>query len=87
MKRRVEEVLFPRKAPYGYRNIRVEKRGLVEVHHVNGTKVTKLFGLYAYHHLTLYSPQERLYQDGIYYNDSVCCFPRSKLFAIFRDRS
>ena len=87
VKRRVEEGLFPQKAPYGYRNIRVEKRGLVEVHPVNGTKVTKLFDLYAYHHLTLDSLQERLYQEGIPYSDSVPRFPRSKLYAILRDRS
>lgn len=87
VKRRVEEGLFPQKAPYGYRNIRVEKRGLVEVHPVNGTKVTKLFDLYAYHHLTLDSLQERLYQEGIHYSDSVPRFPRSKLYAILRDRS
>jgi hypothetical protein len=29
-------------------------------HAVNGTKVTKLFDLYAYHHLPLDSLQERL---------------------------
>lgn len=65
VKRRVEEGLFPQKAPYGYRNIRVEKRGLVEVHPVNGTKITKLFELYAYYHLNLDSLLERLYQEGI----------------------
>ena len=87
VKRRVEEGLFPQKAPYGYRNIRVDKRGLVEVHPVNGTKVTKLFELYAYHHLTLDSLLERLYKEGIPYSDSVPRFPRSKLYTILRDRS
>ena len=87
VKRRVEEGLFPQKAPYGYRNIRVEKRGLVEVHPVNGTKVTKVFELYAYHHLTLDSLLERLYQEGIYYTDSMPRFTRSKLYTILRDRS
>jgi site-specific DNA recombinase len=87
VKRRVEEGLFPQKAPYGYRNIRVEKRGLVEIHPVNGTKVTKLFELYAYHHLTLDSLLERLYQEGIYYTDSMPRFTRSKLYTILRDRS
>jgi site-specific DNA recombinase len=87
VKRRVEEGLFPQKAPYGYRNIRVEKRGLVEVHPVNGPKVTKLFDLYAYHHLSLDGLQDRLYQEGIHYRDSVPRFPRSKLYAILKDRA
>jgi hypothetical protein len=56
-------------------------------HAVNGTKVTKLFDLYAYHHLPLDSLQERLDQEGIQYSDSVPRFPRIKLYAILRDRS
>jgi DNA invertase Pin-like site-specific DNA recombinase len=87
VKRRVEEGLFPQKAPYGYRNIRVEKRGLVEIHPVNGPKVTKLFELYAYHNLTLDQLLERLYHDGIHYTESVPRFPRSTLYKILRDRS
>lgn len=87
VKRRVEEGLFPQKAPYGYRNIRVEKRGLVEVHPVNGSKITKLFHMHAYGQLTLDGLQDRLYQDGIFYTDSCPRFPRSKLYAILRDRA
>ncbi len=87
VKRRVEEGLFPQKAPYGYRNIRVEKRGLVEIHPMNGAKVTRIFDLYAYHQLTLDSLLERLYEEGIYYSDSQPRFTRSKLHAILRNRS
>lgn len=87
VKRRVEEGLFPQKAPYGYRNIRVEKRGLVEVHPVNGSKITKLFHMHAYGQLTLDGLQDRLYHDGIFYTDSCPRFPRSKLYAILKDRS
>lgn len=87
VKRRVESGLFPQKAPYGYRNLRVDKRGLVEVHAVNGPKITKLFQLHAYEQLTLDGLRDRLYQEGILYSDSCPRFPRSKLYAILRDRS
>lgn len=86
VKRRVESGLFPQKAPYGYRNLRVDKRGLVEVHAVNGPKITKLFSLHAYGQLTLDDLRERLYQDGILYSDTCPRFPRSTLYAILKDR-
>ncbi|MDY3558435.1 recombinase family protein, partial [Gemmata sp. JC673] len=47
--RRVESGLFMGKAPFGYRNVRVEKRGLVEIHSENGPKVKRIFHLYAFH--------------------------------------
>lgn len=43
VKRRVESGLFPQKAPFGYRNVRVDKRGLVEVDPVNSLKVRRIF--------------------------------------------
>jgi len=87
VKRRVESGLFPQKAPYGYRNLRVDKRSIVEVDPVNGPKITNLFHLHAYGQLTLDGLRERLYQEGILYSDSCPRFPRSKLYAILRDRS
>jgi DNA invertase Pin-like site-specific DNA recombinase len=87
VKRRVECGLFPQKAPYGYRNLRVDRRGLVEVDPVNGPKITKLFHMHAYEQLTLDGLRDRLYHVGILYSESCPRFPRSKLYAILRDRS
>ena len=41
--RRVEHGLFVGKAPYGYRNVHVDGRGLIEVHPENGRKVQMVF--------------------------------------------
>lgn len=54
---------------------------------MNGTKVTKLFELYAYHHLTLDSLQEASLPRGHLVQRFRTSFPRSKLYAILRDRS
>ena len=87
VKRRVEEGLFPQKAPYGYRNIRVDGRGLVEVHPVHGPTITKVFEMFAYGQLTGDQLRDRLYQEGIHYKDSCPWFPRSKLYSILKDRA
>lgn len=87
VKRRVESGLFPQKTPYGYRNVRIDKRSLVEVHPVNGEKIPKVFNLHAYGQLTLDDLIQRLFDEGIYYSDSVPRFPRTKLYTILRDRA
>jgi site-specific DNA recombinase len=87
VKRRVESGLFPQKAPFGYRNVRVDKRGLVEVDPVNSLKVRRIFELYAYHHLTLDSMVQRLADEGITYTASCPRFGRSKVYAILKDRA
>ncbi len=85
--RRVESGLFMGKAPFGYRNVRVEKRGLVEIDPENGPKVKRIFHLYAHHNHTLDSLLVALRDEGITYTTAAPQFGRSKLYEILRDRS
>jgi site-specific DNA recombinase len=87
VKRRVECGLFPQKAAFGYRNIRVDKRGLVEVHPVNGPKVRRIFGLFAAERLTLEELRQRLHDDGVCYTESRSFFPTTTLYAMLRNRA
>ena len=85
--RRVQSGLFIGKAPFGYRNVRKEGRGLVEVHIDNALKVRRIFDLYAYHSHTLDSLGVKLAEEGLTYLPSMPTFPRSKLHTILRDRA
>lgn len=85
--RRVKEGWFVGHAPYGYRNIRVDGRGIVETDPVNAPKVRRIFELFAYGGCTLDMLTERLAAEGIQYRDAVPRFPRSTLHAILHDRA
>lgn len=85
--RRVQNGLFVGLAPYGYRNVRKEGRGLIEVHPRNAANVRRVFELYAFHNHTLDSLVEALSDEGVEYTPSTPRFPRSKLHAILRDRA
>ena len=85
--RRVNEGLFVGKAPYGYLNIRCEGRSLVEIDPQHGSKIPRIFDLYAYDGHTIDSLLEHLHQIGLDYKQSYPRFTRSKLHAILRDRS
>ncbi len=87
MARRVQSGLFPGHAPYGYRNVRVDGRGLVEAHPENSPKICRIFELYAYHNHTLDSLTDALEEEGIFYSKSRRRFPGRKLHEILRDRS
>jgi len=85
--RRVKEGWFVGKAPYGYRNIRKNGRGLVEVDDRAAANVRRFFHLYAYENLTLDGVIERMAQEGRVYRPSVPKFLRGSLHALLRDRS
>ncbi|MBX3412571.1 MAG: recombinase family protein [Pirellulales bacterium] len=85
--RRVEEGWFIGKAPFGYKNVRREGRGIVEVDPENAPKVKRIFELYAFHNLTLDSLKARLAKDGIVYKPSMPGFVRGKLYEILKDRA
>ena len=85
--KRVENGLFVGLARYGYRNVRQDGRGLVEVDPVNGPKVQRIFQLYAYHGHTLDSLGDKLAEEGIVYTESTPRFRRSTLHSMLRDRS
>jgi site-specific DNA recombinase len=85
--RRVKGGLFVGMAPYGYRNARVDGRGIIEIDAENASKVRRIFELYAYHGYTLDSLIEKLAEEGIAYTKTIYRFTRSKLHAILRDRA
>ena len=87
LERRVQEGLFVGKAPYGYRNNRIEGRSIVEIDPEHGSKVRRIFELFAFNSLTLDSLLERVEDEGIGYTKTRRQFPRSKLYAILRDRA
>ena len=51
--RRIQAGLFVGKAPYGYRNVRRDGRGLVETESQQARAVRRAYDLYAYHGHTL----------------------------------
>lgn len=85
--RRVQLGLFVGKAPYGYQNVRIESRGLVEVHAEHGPKIPRIFDLYAFHGKTLDTLGDALAAEGIAYTSRLPRFTRSKLHEILRDRA
>lgn len=85
--RRVKNGFFVAKAPYGYRNIRVDGRGLVEVHPENGPKIERIFELCAFHGHTLDSLVDALEKEGITFTDATPRFSRSKVYEILKDRA
>lgn len=85
--KRVQHGLFPSHAPYGYRNIRVNDRGLIEVHPENAAKVQRIFWLYTMGAMTVEQIIEKLFEEGLFYTDSKPQFPPKKVYAMLADRS
>ncbi len=87
MDRRVKSGLFSGKAPFGYRNVRIDGRSIVEVHPENCRKVQRIFELYAFHDHTVDGVRRVLDHEGIIWSDSKPDFTRSKVYNILRDRA
>ncbi len=85
--RRVQNGLFCGVAPYGYRNIRIDGRGLIEVDAVQAKKVQRLFQMYAYENHTIDSMRTKLEAEGVTYLDTMPRWARSKVHSILRDRA
>ena len=85
--RRVESGLFVSRAPFGYRNVRVAKRGLIETDTANAAKVRRIFELYAYEYVSGEDIPDRLADDGITWLPSKTHFSVSKVYSILSDRS
>ncbi len=77
---------FQHKAPYGYDNIRKEKRATICVHPRNGEIVKRLFEEFSTGRYTLDSFKAWLKGEGITYTENTPDFPRSKLHTILTDR-
>jgi len=85
IQRRVESGLFPSRPPYGYRNIRIDGRSIVEKHPENARTIQRIFDLYGYHSHTLDTLGDALLAEGIQYLPSVPKIGRSKLYTILTD--
>ena len=85
--RRVREGWFIGLAPYGYRNVRKDGRGVVEVDPPEAANVKRIFHLYAYENLTLDGLVERVNGERLVFRQSQPRFPRSTVHAILRDRA
>ena len=85
--RRIQSGFFVGKAPYGYRNIRKDGRGLIEVDPITAPKVGRIFELYAWETHTLDTLLEQLAREGITYTDASPRFVRSKLYDILTSRA
>lgn len=87
MERRVSSGLFPGKAPYGYQNIRVDGRGIVQVAPENSKKVKRIFELYSTKNLTVLELIDLLQDEGIFWSATRERFSKTKLYCILKDRS
>ena len=84
--RRVKEGWFCGPAPYGYRNIRKDGRGVVETDPVESDNVKRMFHLYAYENLTLDGVVEKINAEGRVYRPSQPRFPRTSIHTMLKDR-
>ena len=85
--RRVKEGWFVGAAPYGYRNIRKDGRGVVQIDAVESANVKRIFQLYAYENVTLDGLVEKLNNEGRAFRPSSPKFPRSSVHNILKDRA
>lgn len=75
------------KAPYGYRNIRRDGRGLIELDPEAADNVRRMFTLFAYEPLTIDGLVERLHKEGRRFRPTMPKFPRSSIHNILLDRA
>ena len=87
LSRRVQEGWFVSRGPYGYRNVRKEGRGMIEIDPQAAANVKRIFHLYAYENLTLDGLVERINAEGLIFRSSQPKFPRSTVHAILNDRA
>jgi len=85
LSRRVQEGWFIGLAPYGYRNVRKDGRGIVEIDPEAAANVKRIFHLYAYENLTLDGVVERINAEGREWRKSQPKFPRSSVHNILKD--
>lgn len=87
IKRRVESGLFAGKAPYGYRNVRVEGRSLVQVDERRARVVRRMFELYGYRNFTVDELIDRMEADGEIWTEAKPRFTKSKVHTMLGDRA
>jgi site-specific DNA recombinase len=86
-KRRVEAGLFVGHAPYGYKNVRIDMRGLIEVEIEEAQRVRQIFHTYANEHLTPDMLVQKFADDGVIFTEKSPRWKRCKIYDILRDRA
>ena len=84
--RRVKEGWFCGPAPYGYRNVRKDGRGVIETDQQESANVKRMFHLYAYENMTLDGVVEKINSEGRVYRPSQPKFPRTSIHTMLKDR-
>ncbi len=69
--RRVSEGWFVCKAPYGYRNVRRQGRGVVEIDGPAADNIRRIFRLYAYENCTVDGVVATLHAEGRVFRESL----------------
>jgi site-specific DNA recombinase len=77
--RRVQEGWFPGMAPYGYRNVRRDGRGVVEPDPVPARNTRRIFELYATGQHTLDSLIAQMRSEGLAFRPNRPRFPRNSV--------
>jgi site-specific DNA recombinase len=85
--RRVQEGLFPGKAPYGYRNVRINGRSIVQIDDAAAENVRYIFQLYAYEYYTLEGVVAQLAKAGREYRPNSPRFSRTSIHNMLNDRA
>ncbi len=85
--RRAQSGLFVGMTPYGYANVRMNGRSVVEIDPPAAANIRRIFQLYAFERHTLDMICLRLEKDGIDYLPEKPAWTRSKVHNILRDRS
>ncbi len=85
--RRVQEGLFPGKAPYGFSHIRVNGRRLIETNDVEAANLRRMFQLYAYGNCTLEGIVKRFEKDGVDYRPNNPKWSRTSVHNMLNDRA
>ncbi len=85
--RRIKEGWFIGLAPYGYRNVRKNGRGVIETDERAAANIKRIFHLYAFENLTLDGVAAKMKEEGRVFRDSQPTFPRSSIHNILRDRA
>lgn len=82
MNEKVAEGYYPCKAPVGYKNVRVNKRAIIEVDKEKAPFIKRLFELYA-SGLSVSQVRKILYEEGLYHNTKP--YAKSRLLQILHD--
>lgn len=87
LRQRAESGLFVAHSPYGYRNVRIDGRSIVQVDAVQAANVRRIYQLYAYEHCTLDMVVGRRTAEHVPFCPDKPRWVRSMVHLVLRDRA